>query len=101
MGSVVHSTAFLGREAQIMAPHGGIYWAFLALMGWGCADYLARTASGRIGSVSVTLLTLTIGLAAPLPFVLVEISQGALAVDWPTSSTTQGCSAALQLWSPP
>ena len=51
-------------------------------MGWGCADYLARSASGRFGSVSVTLLTLTIGLAVPLPFVVVEISQGSLAVDW-------------------
>ena len=65
----------------------GFYWAFLALLGWGCADYLARSASGRFGSVSVTLLTLTIGLrdiqAVPLPFVLVEISQGSLAVDWP------------------
>ncbi len=51
-------------------------------MGWGCADYLARSASGRFGSVSVTLLALTIGLAAPLPFVLVEVAQGSLEVDW-------------------
>ena len=51
-------------------------------MGWGCADYLARSASGRFGSVSVTLLTLIIGLAVPLPFVLAEISRGSLAVDW-------------------
>ena len=65
-----------------MAPSDGFYWAFLALMGWGCADYLARSASGRFGSVSVTLLTLTIGLVAPIPFVLVEISRGSLAVDW-------------------
>ena len=51
-------------------------------MGWGCADYLARSASGRFGSVSVTLLALTIGLAAPLPFVLVEVTQRSLEVDW-------------------
>ena len=69
-------------EDQPIAPNDGFYWAFLALLGWGCADYLARSASGRFGSVSVTLLTLTIGLAVPLPFVLVEISRGSLAVDW-------------------
>ena len=69
-------------EDQPIAPNDGFYWAFLALLGWGCADYLARSASGRFGSVSVTLLTLTIGLAVPLPFVLVEISQGSLVVDW-------------------
>ena len=59
-------------------------------MSWGCADYLARSASGRFGSVSVTLLTLIIGLAAPLPFVLVEISQRSLEVDW----------SELALWGP-
>ena len=69
-------------EDQPIAPNDGFYWAFLALLGWGCADYLARSASERFGSVSVTLLTLAIGLAAPLPFVLVEISQGSLTVDW-------------------
>ena len=32
--------------------------------------------------MSVTLLALTIGLAAPLPFVLVEVAQRSLEVDW-------------------
>lgn len=59
-------------------------------MAWGCADYLARSASGRFGSVSVTLLTLIIGLAAPLPFVLAEVFQGSPAVDW----------SELALWGP-
>ena len=32
--------------------------------------------------MSVTLLTLTMGMAAPLPFVLLEITQQSLTVDW-------------------
>ena len=77
-------------EEQPIAPDDGFYWAFLALLGWGCADYLARSASGRYGSVNVTVLTLIIGLAAPLPFVVAEIVRGSLHIDWPE----------LAIWAP-
>ena len=59
-------------------------------MAWGIADYLARVAAGRIGSVSTTLLTLLIGLVLPLAFVVIEIATGGLSVNLP----------ALALWAP-
>ena len=52
------------------------------MLAWGIADYLARAAAGRIGSVSTTLLTQLIGLALPLAFVVAELAGGGLRVDW-------------------
>lgn len=69
---------------------GGFYWGFSGLLAWGIADYLARGASRRIGSVSVTLLTQLIGLALPLAFVVAEAATGRLSVDVP----------GLILWAP-
>ena len=67
-----------------------MYWGFSGLLAWGIADYLARAAAGRIGSVSTTLLTQLIGLALPLAFVAAEVAGGGLRVNWP----------ALALWAP-
>ena len=67
-----------------------MYWGFSGLLAWGIADYLARVAAGRIGSVSTTLLTQLIGLALPLAFVAAEVAAGGLSVNWPT----------LALWAP-
>ena len=69
---------------------GGFYWGFSGLLAWGIADYLARVASHRIGSVSTTLLTQLIGLALPLAFVAFEAATGRLSVDVP----------GLILWAP-
>ncbi|MYC33523.1 MAG: DMT family transporter [Chloroflexi bacterium] len=69
---------------------GGFYWGFSGLLAWGIADYLARGASRRIGSVSTTLLTQLIGLALPLAFVVAEAATGRLSVDIP----------GLMLWAP-
>ncbi len=71
-------------------PAAGFYWGFSGLLAWGIADYLARSASARIGSVSTTLLTQIIGLALPLAFVIAEVAAGELRVNWP----------ALALWAP-
>ena len=60
------------------------------MLAWGIADYLARAAAGRIGSVSTTLLTQLIGLALPLAFVVAELAGGGLRVDW----------LALAIWAP-
>ena len=60
------------------------------MLAWGIADYLARSAAGRIGSVSATLLTQLLGLILPLAFVAAELAAGALRVDWP----------ALMVWAP-
>ena len=73
---------------------GGYYWGFSALLAWGVADYLARRAAGRLGSVGVTLLTQLAGLALPLALTLTEIAglrrSAAPGIDWP----------ALALWAP-
>ena len=73
---------------------GGYYWGFSALLAWGVADYLARRAAGRLGSVGVTLLTQLAGLALPLALTLAEIAgfghTAAPGIDWP----------ALALWAP-
>ena len=73
---------------------GGYYWGFSALLAWGVADYLARRAAGRLGSVGVTLLTQLAGLALPLALTLSEIAgfrhSAAPGIDWP----------ALALWAP-
>ena len=73
---------------------GGYYWGFSALLAWGVADYLARRAAGRLGSVGVTLLTQLAGLALPLALTLAEIAgfrhSAAPGIDWP----------ALALWAP-
>lgn len=71
-------------------PAGGFYWGFSGLLAWGIADYLARSASRQIGSVSATLLTQLIGLALPLVFVVVEVATGRLDINMP----------ALALWAP-
>ena len=73
-----------------VASIGGLYWGFSGLLAWGIADYLARVASQRIGSVSTALFTQLIGLALPLAFVVVEAATGRLSVNWP----------ALALWAP-
>ena len=73
-----------------MASIGGFYWGFSGLLAWGIADYLARVASRRIGSVSTTLLTQLIGLTLPLAFVAFEAATGRLSVDVP----------GLILWAP-
>ena len=65
----------------------GFYWGFSGLLAWGIADYLARSAAGRIGSVSTTLLTQLIGLALPAVFVAAELATGDLRVDWPALAT--------------
>ena len=67
-----------------------MYWGFSGLLAWGIADYLARVASHRIGSVSTALFTQLIGLALPLAFVAFEAATGRLSVNWPT----------LALWAP-
>lgn len=67
-----------------------MYWGFSGLLAWGIADYLARVASHRIGSVSTALFTQLIGLALPLAFVAFEAASGRLSVNWPT----------LALWAP-
>ena len=67
-----------------------MYWGFSGLLAWGIADYLARVASYRIGSVSTALFTQLIGLALPLAFVAFEAATGRLSVNWPT----------LALWAP-
>ena len=69
---------------------GGFYWGFSGLLAWGIADYLARVASRRIGSVSTALFTQLTGLALPLAFVAFEAATGRLSVNWPT----------LALWAP-
>lgn len=61
----------------------GFYWGFSGLFGWGIGDYLARSASGRIGSVSATLLTQFIGLVLPLAFVFAELARGGFTLDLP------------------
>ena len=68
----------------------GLYWGFSGLLAWGIADYLARVASHRIGSVSTALFTQLTGLALPLAFVAFEAATGRLSVNWPT----------LALWAP-
>ena len=73
-----------------VASIGGLYWGFSGLLAWGIADYLARVASQRIGSVSTALFTQLIGLALPLAFVAFEVAIGRLSVNWP----------ALALWAP-
>jgi len=75
---------------RVNLPAVGFYWGFSGLLAWGIADYLARGASRRIGSVSVTLLTQLIGLALPLAFVVAEAATGRLSVDV----------AGLILWAP-
>ena len=75
---------------RVNLPAVGFYWGFSGLLAWGIADYLARIASQRIGSVSATLLTQLIGLALPLAFVAVEVAGGGLTIDLP----------ALALWAP-
>ena len=67
-----------------------MYWGFSGLLAWGIADYLARVASHRIGSVSTALFTQLTGLALPLAFVAFEAATGRLSVNWPT----------LALWAP-
>ncbi len=67
-----------------------MYWGFSGLLAWGIADYLARVASHRIGSVSTALFTQLIGLALPLAFVAFDAATGRLSVNWPT----------LALWAP-
>lgn len=78
----------------LSAIGGGYYWGFSALLAWGVADYLARRAAGRLGSVGVTLLTQLAGLALPLALTLAEIAgirhSAAPGIDWP----------ALTLWAP-
>ena len=75
---------------RVNLPAVGFYWGFSGLLAWGIADYLARVASHRIGSVSTTLLTQLIGLALPLAFVVAEAATGRLSVDVP----------GLILWAP-
>ena len=78
----------------LSAIGGGYYWGFSALLAWGVADYLARRAAGRLGSVGVTLLTQLAGLALPLALALAEIAgfrhSAAPGIDWP----------ALTIWAP-
>lgn len=78
----------------LSAIGGGYYWGFSALLAWGIADYLARRAAGRLGSVPVTLLTQLAGLPLPLALVLTETAgfhhSAAPGIDWP----------ALALWAP-
>ena len=57
------------------------------MLAWGIADYLARSAAGRIGSVSTTLLTQLIGLTLPAVFVAAELATGEFRVDWPALAT--------------
>ena len=78
----------------LSAIGGGYYWGFSALLAWGIADYLARRAAGRLGSVPVTLLTQLAGLPLPLALVLTETAgfrhSAAPGIDW----------LALTLWAP-
>ena len=88
----VHLLEILRRRSvgESILPAGGFYWGFSGLLAWGVADYLARSASRQIGSVSTTLLTQLIGLALPLVFVGFEVATGRLDTNIP----------ALALWAP-
>lgn len=78
-----------------MASIGGLYWGFSGLLAWGVADYLARVASRRIGSVSTALFTQLIGLALPLAFVVIEATTGRLSVNWPALALSAPLTGAI------
>lgn len=56
-------------------------WGIGALLSWGVADYLARSSSVRIGSLSTSLLVQVIGLVAPLALLAPTLLAGQ-DVDW-------------------
>lgn len=68
----------------------GIFWGGLGLLSWGIADYLARSVSVRIGSLSTAILVQVLGLALPLPFVIAELAANGLNADW----------GAVAVWAP-
>ena len=77
-------------EETHIDPLHGIFWGGLGLLSWGFADYLARSVSVRIGSLSTAILVQVLGLALPLPFVIAELAANGLDADW----------GAVAIWAP-
>ena len=59
-------------------------WGLLTLLSWGVADFLARGAALRIGSLGTAFLVQALGLVVPAAALLVMVvGSGAPEVDWP------------------